>query len=96
MSYRTKREIHFVGGYTYCRHIAIQRGVRSSGKDVIPMAPHEASRYNERSAVERFNSRLKEEFGGCNVMVRGAEKVKTHLMFGVIAIFADQLLKLVS
>jgi hypothetical protein len=68
----------------------------SGRKDVIPLAPHEASRYNERSAVERFNSRLKEEFGGSNVMVRGAEKVKTHLMFGVIAIFADQLLKLVS
>ena len=68
----------------------------SRGKDVIPMAPHEASRYNERSAVELFNGRLKEEFGGCNVMVRGAKKVNTHLMFGVIAIFADQLLKLVS
>ena len=67
----------------------------SRGKDVIPMALHEASRYNERSAVERFNGRLKEEFGGCNVMVRGAKKVKTHLMFGVMAIFADQLLKLV-
>ncbi len=68
----------------------------SRGKDVIPMAPHEASRYKERSAVERFNSRLKEEFGGYNVMARGALKVKAHLMFGVIAIFADQLLKLVT
>ena len=68
----------------------------SGRKDVIPLAPHEASRYNERSAVELFNGRLKEEFGGCNVMVRGAKKVNTHLMFGVIAIFADQLLKLVS
>ena len=48
----------------------------SGRKDVIPLAPHEASRYNERSAVELFNSRLKEEFGGCNVMVRGAQKVK--------------------
>lgn len=62
--------------------------------EVIPMAPHEKLRYNERSAVERFNSRLKEEFGGRTVMVRGAEKVKLHLMFGVIALFADQLLKL--
>jgi hypothetical protein len=68
----------------------------SRGKDVIPMAPHEAARYKERTAVERFNSRSKEEFGGCNVMVRGVQKVKTHLMFGVIAIFADQLLNLVS
>ena len=68
----------------------------SRGKDVIPMAPHEASRYKERSAAERFNSRLKEEFGGRNIMVRGAQKVKMHLMFAVIAIFADQLLKLTT
>ncbi len=64
------------------------------GKEVIPMAPHEASRYKERTGVERFYSRLKEEFGGRNVMVRGAKKVMTHLMFGTMAIFADQLLKL--
>lgn len=68
----------------------------SRGKDVIPMAPHEARRYNERTTAERFNSRLKEEFGGRNVMVRGAEKVKLHLLFGVITIFADQLLKLAT
>jgi IS5 family transposase len=66
------------------------------GKEVIPMAPHEAARYNERTAVERFSSRLKEEFGGRNVMVRGARKVMMHLMFGVVAIFADQLLKLAT
>lgn len=60
---------------------------------VVPMAPHEAKRYNERSVVERFNGRLKEEFGGRNVMVRGAKKVMQHLMFGVITLFADQLLK---
>jgi len=46
--------------------------------------------------AERFNSRLKEDFGAGNVMVRGAKKVKLHLMFGVIALFADQLLKLMG
>jgi hypothetical protein len=66
------------------------------GLDVIPMAPHEAARYRERSVAERFNSRLKEEFGAGRVMVRGSEKVRLHLMFGVIALFADQLLKLIS
>jgi hypothetical protein len=66
------------------------------GKGVIPLAPHEAARYRERSVAERFNSRLKEDFGAGNVMVRGAEKVRLHLMFGVIALFADQLLKLIS
>jgi IS5 family transposase len=66
------------------------------GRGVLPMAPHEAVRYNERTVSERFNSRLKEEFGGKNVRVRGYEKVKLHLMFGVMALFADQLIKLVS
>lgn len=62
-------------------------------KEAIPMEPHEAVRYNERTASERCNSRLKEEFGGRNVMVRGADKVMMHLMFGVLALFADQLIK---
>jgi hypothetical protein len=62
-------------------------------KEVVPMAPHEAKRYNERTASERCNSRLKEEFGGRSVMVRGPQKVMMHLMFGMLALFADQLLK---
>ena len=68
----------------------------SRGKEVIPMAPHEAVRYNERTAAERFNSRIKEEFGARNIMVRGVHKVNMHLMFGVLALFADQLLKLAT
>ncbi len=66
------------------------------GQKVVPLSPAESVRYNERTASERANARLKEEFGGDNVMVRGAKKVKLHLMFGVIALFADQLLKLVT
>lgn len=65
-------------------------------KGAIPLAPHEAARYKERTVVERFNGRLKEEFGGVHVMVRGAQKVGLHLMFGLIVLFADQLLKLIS
>lgn len=64
------------------------------GKEVVPMAPHEAVRYNERTTAERCNSRLKETFGGRSVMVRGADKVMLHLMFGVLALSADQLLKI--
>ncbi len=66
----------------------------SRGKEVIPMAPHEAERYKERSAVERANGRLKEDFCANNVMVKGHSKVTQHLMFGVIVLFADQLLRL--
>lgn len=70
----------------------IERNPR--GKEVVPMAPHEAARYNERTVSERCNSRLKEDFGGRSVMVRGPQKVMAHLMFGLLALFADQLLKL--
>jgi hypothetical protein len=60
------------------------------------MAQHEAERYKIRSTAERANSRLKEDFGANNVMVRGHHKVTLHLMFGVIVLFSDQLLRLVG
>lgn len=52
-------------------------------------------RYNARSAAERANSRLKDEFGACKIRVRGIAKVTCHLMFGVLVLAADQLMKLV-
>ena len=64
------------------------------GKVIAPMAPHEAERYKIRSGAERANSRLKEDFGANNVMVKGHSKVTLHLMFGVVVLFADQLLRL--
>jgi hypothetical protein len=42
------------------------------------------------------NGRLKDEFGGRQIRVRGACKVMAHLMFGVLALTADQLLKLIT
>lgn len=63
------------------------------GKEIAPMAPHEAVRYNERTSVERCNGRIKDELGGRCVQVQGPDKVMMHLMFGIIALFADQLLK---
>jgi len=64
--------------------------------ELLPMAPAEAVRYRERTASERLNARLKEEFGGRRVMVKGHKKVTLHLMFGIIALFVDQLMRLVS
>jgi hypothetical protein len=55
-----------------------------------------AARYKERTAAERFNSRMKEEFGADDLMVRGPQKVKMHPIFGLPALFADQLIKLVT
>lgn len=56
----------------------------------------EKRRYKERTAIERINSRLKDEFGGRIIFVKGAVKVMAHLMFGILALTADQLLRLVQ
>ena len=53
-------------------------------------------RYHERTTVERVNARLKDEFGGRMVRVRGHAKVMCHLMFGMIALAADQILRLIT
>ena len=51
-------------------------------------------RYNERSTVERVYGRLKDEFGGRQVRVRGHAKVLCHLMFGILALTVSQLMRL--
>jgi hypothetical protein len=56
----------------------------------------EDRRYKERTSAERVNGRLKDEFGGRMVRVRGHAKVMTHLMFGILALVADQLIRLVA
>ena len=56
----------------------------------------EQVRYNERTAAERVNGRIKDEFGGRDVRVRGASKVMCHCMVGVLALTADQLVRLVT
>ena len=55
----------------------------------------EDRRYKERTTVERVYARLKDEFGGRMIRVRGYTKVMTHLMFGILALTADQLMRLV-
>ena len=52
--------------------------------------------YNNRSAAERVNGRLKDEFGGRSVRVRGHEKVLCHLMFGILALTVDQLIRFIQ
>jgi hypothetical protein len=56
----------------------------------------EEVRYNERTTAERANARIKDEFGGRNVRVRGNAKVMCHLMFGTLVLTIDQLLRFVT
>ena len=52
----------------------------------------ETIRYKERSTVERVNARLKDEFGGRVVRVKGHAKVMCHLMFGILALTSNQMM----
>jgi transposase len=56
----------------------------------------EDTRYNERGTVERVNARIKDEFNARMVRVKGHAKVMTHLMFGIIALTINQLMKFVE
>ena len=74
-------------------HVPIIERVKHGDKPV-EMAEHEAERFRERTAVERVNSRLKDEFGAQFIRVRGHAKVMSHLMFGLLALTVDQILRL--
>ena len=71
-------------------HRREQKAQRSAG-----FIPPERERYKERSTVERVFGRLKDEFGGRHVRVRGHSKVMCHLMFGIVVLTVDQLLRMV-
>lgn len=77
-------------------HVPLIDSHTRRGAEKQLFAPHEAQRYKERTTCERVFARLKEEFGGRQVRVRGPAKVMTSLWFGIIALTADQLLRLVS
>ena len=53
-------------------------------------------RYRERSTVERVNARLKDEFGGRMIRVRGHAKVMCHPMFGILSLAVNQILRLIQ
>ncbi len=56
----------------------------------------ETIRYNERSAAERVNGSVKDNYGGRTIRVRGHAKIFCHLMFGILALTAEQLMRLVT
>jgi divalent metal cation (Fe/Co/Zn/Cd) transporter len=60
----------------------------------IAMPDPDDTLYDFRTMVERVNGRLKDEFRGSFVHVRGAIKVKCHLMFGILVLAVDQIFRL--
>ncbi len=80
------------------RNAALKEEIQAEARRraLIRMPSAEDVRYNERSAAERVNGRLKDEFGGRSVRVRGHAKVTCHLMFGILALTANQLMRLIT
>lgn len=80
------------------RNQELKEGLEDEAKarKTLNWVPAEETHYNARTTAERANSRLKDEFGVCKVRVRGYVKVSCHLMFGVLVLAVDQLMKLAT
>jgi Transposase DDE domain/Transposase domain (DUF772) len=70
----------------------VHRRRKQAAAGVDELNAEEKERFKKRTIVEQMNGRLKDEFGGRLIYVRGAAKVMTHLMFGILALTVDQLL----
>ena len=80
------------------RDTALKQELRQErrARRLLGLVAPEQQRYRERSTVERVNARLKDEYGGRGVRVRGHAKVLSHLMFGILALTVDQMLRLLN
>ena len=78
------------------KELALEMEAESKRQKLIHMVSPEKVRYRERTTAERVNARLKDDFGGRMVRVRGHAKVMCHLLFGILALTADQLMKLAT
>jgi hypothetical protein len=70
------------------------REAESKRRVLINMPDPDDALYNFRTMAERINARLKDEFGGRFLRVRGAVKARCHLMFGLLALTVDQILRI--
>ena len=74
-----------------------RRGEETKGelraRKTLSWKPSEAKRLGHRMANERLFSRLQDHFSGMGVWVRGYDKVKCHVMLGVLCLAADELLR---
>lgn len=69
--------------------------INSRGRENPPMLDAaEKKRFDERTVVERINSRLKDGFGCASMWVKGHAKVLCHTMFAVLAVSVDALMRL--
>jgi hypothetical protein len=76
-------------------HVPVIRPIaRADDPEAGTLEPDRARLYKGRTVAERFNARLKDEVGVAQIRVHGHRKVHAHLMFGLLVIFADALLRM--
>jgi hypothetical protein len=68
--------------------------IENQARKILGWRPAEAVRYKKRAPAERFNAILKENYGGTTVRYRGYMRVTCHVMFSVLTLTADLLLKI--
>lgn len=66
---------------------------RNKDNTPAPWSEDDKERFKIRTVVEQIFGRLKDEFGGRHIYVRGASKVMAHLMFGILALTTDEILR---
>jgi hypothetical protein len=74
----------------------IEKEAERQRKRLLGAYTAQDKRYRERLPKERFNALYKDYFGGRNIFYKGYTKVFSHVMFGVLALTATLLLKLVQ
>ena len=76
------------------RHEEAERRRENKAQRAIGLISPERIRYEERLTVEHAFGQLKDEFGSRHV--RRHMRVMCHLMFGVLALTMDQLLRMLD
>ena len=73
-----------------------EREAEAKRRRILNFKLPEELRYNERSGSERVNGRAKDDYGASTIRVRGHAKVYCHLMFGILAMAAERILRLIT
>ena len=76
------------------KQIKAENAAERERRDHLNLSDAKDRRYNERTNVERAIGRIKDDFGGRFVRVRGHLKVACHLGFGIAALTAESLIRL--
>lgn len=74
----------------------IEKEAERERKRKLNFKTAEDKRYQQRLPKERFNATYKDYCGGNNIFYKGHSKVTCHVMFGVLALTASILIRLIQ